>query len=123
MAHGPLPRRRAAATPIDDLLDRLDEQSADDPGAAPLVPPSPTGEGPLDAAEIQAGIDALDLPAEFTARQRWWSEWDRDRGTVSRFDHDPDIGDIESLVAVLRQRHADGHVIEICTYRRSSPRG
>ena len=111
---------RAAAVPLDDLLQHLDQQAADDPGASPASLPSAAGEGPLDNAEIQAGIDALDLPAEFTARQSWWSEWDPDRGTVHRFNLDPDTGDIDTLLAALREHHADGHMIEVTTYPKGS---
>ena len=112
---------RATAVPLDNLLQHLDQQAADDPGALPASQPSAAGEGPLDNAEIQAGIDALDLPAEFTARQQWWSEWDPDRGTVDRFNLDPGTGHIDTLLAALRERHAQGHTIEVTTYPQASP--
>lgn len=110
---------RASAIPLEDLLDRLDQLAPVDPGTSPPVQPSGPREDPLDNAETQAGIDALDLPAEFTRRQSWWSEWDPERGTVSRFNLDPDTGDIEAFFAALRERHGDGHVIEVWTYPRA----
>ena len=111
---------RATALPLNDLLQRLDRRAPADPGTSPPAQPSGPGEAPLDDAEIQAGIDALDLPAEFTARQSWWSEWDPDRGTVSRFNLDPDTGDIGALLAALRRHHADGHIIEVTIYPKAS---
>lgn len=112
---------RAIARPLNDLLDRLDQRAPVNPGTSPPVQASgPGAEAPLDNAEVQAGIDALDLPAEFTARQSWWSEWDPDRGTVSRFILDPDTGDIEALLTALRRQHADGHIIEVTTYPKGS---
>ena len=108
---------RAAASPLDDLLQSRDQRIPVDSDASPVALPAGPGEAPLDDAEIQAGIDALDLPAEFTARQSWWSEWDSHRGTVDRFIFDPDSGDIEALIAALRQRHSDGHIIVIGTWR------
>lgn len=107
---------RATGVPLDDLLQHLDQQAADDPGTSPASQPSAAGEGPLSDTEIRARIDALDLPAEFTARQSWWSEWDPQRGTVSRFILDPDTGHIEALFAALRERHGDDHVVEVWTY-------
>ncbi len=69
----------------------------------------------------RAHIDALDLPAEFTAQQSWWSEWDPDRGTVHRFNLDPDTGDLRALVPALGRHHANGHIIEVTAYLKASP--
>lgn len=110
---------RATALPLDDLLQRLQRASEDaDPSREPQ--PSPPEDDALVDTDVQV-IESLDLPAEFTAAQRWWSEWDPERGTVRRFNLDPRSGNIDALLTALRKHHADGQIIEIWTYSQVRP--
>lgn len=104
---------RAAAVPLAEVINRVRDS---DQGQ-----PAHPGNQAITDDEIDAAIQALDLPGEAAATGTWLSEWHPERGVVQYRLFDPEADNvIEQLAEAIRECRDQGFMVEMRTFPRST---